>query len=98
MFILGGLIGSLAWLIDKIFLIVYFALIIRIILSWVGSDTYNDFVRIIYMVTDPILIPFRRLPLQFGGMDFSPIVAFLVLSVVRNFVVSILYQLAYRLG
>jgi len=98
MYILGELLRSLAWFIDKVFVIVYFMLIIRIIMSWVGSDPYNEIAQIIYRVTDPILLPFRRLPLQLGGIDFSPIVAFLVLSVVRSFVVNVLYQIAFRLG
>lgn len=97
MFILSELFRSLALLASLVFNILYILLVIRIILSWVG-DTHNELVQIVYRVTDPILVPFRRLPLQIGGIDFSPIVAFLVLSVVRNFVVNILYQIAYRLG
>lgn len=98
MFILGELFRSLALLVSLVFNIVYFILVIRIILSWVNPDPYNEIVKIIYRISDPILAPFRRLPLQIGGMDLSPIVAFLVLSVVKSFVVNILYQIAYRLG
>ncbi|MFH1552624.1 MAG: YggT family protein [Candidatus Omnitrophota bacterium] len=98
MFIVGELLRSLALLVSLVFNILYFVLVVRIILSWVNADPYNDIVRIIYRVTDPILAPFRRLPLQMGGIDFSPIVAFLVLSVLRNFIVNILYQIAHRLG
>ena len=98
MFIIGELFKSLALLVSLAFNVIYFVLIVRIILSWVNADPYNEIVRIIYKVTDPILLPFRRLPLQMGGIDFSPIVAFLVLSVVRSFVVNILYQIAYRIG
>ncbi|MDP8259216.1 MAG: YggT family protein [Candidatus Aadella gelida] len=98
MFILGEIIRSLALLISLVLNIVYFLLVARIILSWVGADTYNEIVRIIYKVTDPILAPFRRLPLQAGGIDFSPIVAFIALNVVKSFVVNILYQIANRLG
>ena len=98
MFILGELLRSLALLLSLAFNIVFFLLVIRIILSWVNPDPYNEIVRIIYRITEPILAPFRRLPLQVGGMDFSPIIAFLVLSVLRNFIVNVLYQIAYRLG
>jgi YggT family protein len=98
MFILAELLKSVALLVSLVFNIVYFLLVIRIILSWVGSDPYNEIIQIIYRVTEPVLLPFRRLPLQAGGMDFSPILAFLVLSVARNFIVNILYQIAYRLG
>ena len=98
MFIIGELFRSLALLFSLVCNIVYFLLVIRIILSWVGADPYNDIVRMIYAVTDPILLPFRRLPLQMGGIDFSPIVAFIAVSFLRNFLVNVLYQLAYRLG
>ncbi len=98
MFILGELIKSVALLISLVFNIVYFMLVIRIVLSWVNPDPYNQIVQIIYKVTDPVLTPFRRLPLQMGGIDFSPIVAFLALSVARNFIVNVLYRIAVGLG
>ena len=72
----------------------YFLLVIRIILSWFGVNPYNEIVQILFRVTDPILAPFRRLPLQFGAIDFSPIVAFMVLWFVRDFVVGILSHYA----
>ncbi|MFH1411122.1 MAG: YggT family protein [Candidatus Omnitrophota bacterium] len=98
MFILGEMIKSFALLISLIFNIVYFLLVIRIILSWVGADPYSEMVSIVYRVTDPILAPLKRLPLQAGMMDFSPIVAFLLISVAKNFIVNVLYHLAARLG
>lgn len=95
---MGELVRSLALLISLIFNILYFLLVIRIILSWVNADTYNEIVQIIYRITDPILAPFRRLPLRIGGIDFSPIIAFLAISVLKNFLVNVLYQIAHRLG
>ncbi len=96
MFIVSELFSGLALLVSLIFNVVYFVLVVRIILSWVNPDPYNEIVQTVYKVSDPILLPFRRLPLQFGGVDFSPIVAFLALSVLRNFTVNVLYGLALR--
>ncbi len=96
MFVLGELFKSLAFLFNTIFNILYFLLIVRIILSWFAVNPYNEIVQLLYRITDPILAPFRRLPLQMGPIDFSPIVAFLALWFVRNFVVGILLQLAVR--
>jgi len=96
MFVLGELFKSLAFLFNTIFNILYFLLIARIILSWFAVNPYNEIVQLLYRITDPILAPFRRLPLQMGPIDFSPIVAFLALWFVRNFVVGILLQLAVR--
>ena len=98
MFVLAELFNSLALMIALIFKIVYFLLVIRIILSWVNVDPYNEIVRIIYKVTDPVLAPFKKLPLQTGGIDFSPIVAFIVLNVASNFLVNVLRGIAMRLG
>jgi len=96
MFILGQLFSSLALLFSMIFKILYFLLVIRIILTWFAVNPYNEIVQILYKVTDPILMPFRRLPLRIGMIDLSPILAFIVLAFVSNFVVGILTQLAYK--
>lgn len=94
MFILGQLLASLAYLANMIFNILYFLLVIRIILSWFGASPYNEIVQILLRITDPILAPFRRLPLQVGFIDFSPILAFMVLWFLRDFVVGILSHYA----
>ena len=98
MFVVAEVVKSLALLISLVFNILYFLLVIRIILSWVAADPYNEIVQVIYRVTDPILAPLKRLPLQIGMLDFSPVVAFILLSVLKNFITNILYQIAYRLG
>lgn len=96
MFILSQLFSSLALLFSMIFNVMYFLLVARIILSWFAVNPYNDIVQILYKITDPILAPFRKLPLRMGMIDFSPIVAFIVIAFLRNFVVGILTQLAYK--
>ena len=65
-------------------------LIIRILSSWIMPQPKGEMMRLLYSITDPYLNLFRRaLPfLAMGGIDFSPIVGFLVLQ----FVVKILYQ------
>ena len=98
MFILGQLFASLALLISMIFNVIYFLLVIRIVLSWLAVDSYNEIIHIIYKMTEPILAPFRRLRLVVGAVDFSAIIAFIVLAFLRNFIVGILTQLAYRFG
>jgi YggT family protein len=46
-----------------------------------------DFLR---DVSDPYLRIFRRLPLQFGPIDFSPIVAILVLTIGGRIIVNLI--------
>ncbi|MFH1096564.1 MAG: YggT family protein [Candidatus Desantisbacteria bacterium] len=98
MFVLGELIGSLSMLLGMIFKMIYFVLVIRMLLSWVNPDPYNQLVRIIYRVTEPILAPFRRIIPPMGMVDISPMVVFFLLAFIENFVMRILFQIEARLG
>lgn len=98
MFVLGFLFKALASLSSMIIYIATFLLVIRIILSWLSVDPYNDLVRAIYSATEPMLAPLRRLPLQIGMIDLSPIAAFIILKFLESFLVGVLYELAIRCG
>ncbi|HLF28640.1 MAG TPA: YggT family protein [Anaerolineae bacterium] len=69
-------------------------LIARILASWVRLDPYHPLVRLLYQLTEPLLAPIRRLLPQTGMIDFSPIVAFIVLRVAEEIVLRILVSLA----
>jgi YggT family protein len=54
-------------------------LIIRAVISWVSPDPYNPIVRALYSITEPVLSFLRRkFPLMAGSIDFSPMVAILI--------------------
>ena len=58
-----------------------FAIIIRIVLSWLGAGgSYNPALAIIDAITEPVLRPFRRRIPPIGGLDISPIFAIILLS------------------
>lgn len=57
-------------------------LIVNAILSWVDIDSRNMIVQFIYSLTEPILSPIRRLFPSFGGLDLSPLIMILIISVV----------------
>ena len=72
--------------------------IARAILSWVNPDPYNPIVRFIHNVTEPVLYQIRkRIPLNFGGIDFSPIIVLLAVIFLQQFVVASLVELARSL-
>ncbi len=96
MFILAHFFSSLALLFSMIFKFLYFLLVIRIILSWFPVEPFNSVVTTIQQVTDPLLAPFRKIPLQIGMIDLTPMLAFLVLAFLDQFVVGVLTSLAYH--
>ncbi len=84
----------LAMVINIVFTILWWAILIRVILSWlpmanVRIDPYNPAVRLLYQITDPILEPLRRFTTM-GMIDLSPLVALLVLDIVRRMLISML--------
>lgn len=70
-----------------------YLLIIRILLSWIRHNPYQPVIRFIYEITEPYLGIFRRFVPPFGAMDFSPIVAFFVLQILRGIVLRLLILL-----
>ncbi len=81
----------LANFINLLFTILSYAILIRVLLSWVRVDPYNPLVQILYQITEPILAPFRRVIPPAGGLDFSPIVAYFALEVVRRLLLRLLF-------
>lgn len=98
MFILGELFHSLAILVNGLCQILYWMLMGRIIVSWLPIDPYHSIVQFLVQATEPILAPFRRLPLQIGMLDMTPLLAFISLFFINRVVVRILVGLAYRFG
>jgi YggT family protein len=66
-------------------------IVLRIFLSWLPSINWESqpfkFMR---MITDAYLDIFRRFVPPLGGLDFSPIVALLVLSLVQDVFIRIM--------
>lgn len=77
------------------FSVLTWLIIARVILSWIRLDPSNPIVNFIYEFTEPILAPFRRIMPKAGGLpiDFSPILAFLVIRLVEGLVISLLLNL-----
>ncbi len=86
-------------LVDFAFNFYIFMLFARIIMSWIpvpDNPTLRSVTGFIVDITEPYLGLFRRvLPtakLGGAGIDFSPMLGFLVLYVIRDLVITILRQ------
>ena len=62
----------------------FFSLVIiaGALLSWVSPDPYNPIVQVIYGISEPFLVPFRRIVPNLGGLDISPIIALLCFQII----------------
>ena len=100
MFVLGNLLNAIAAILDIVIQGLLLVIFINAILSWVRPDPSNPIVAFLDRVSDLICSPIRRLfPTSFGGIDFAPFIAMLVLyGVGRLFLVDTLRGLAFRMG
>lgn len=95
--------GLLIATVDRLFQLIYILILARIILSWIRIPLRNKYtqlvVKFVFDVTEPILGLFRGiLPLiSIGrmGIDLSPIIAFLVLSLLHQLIVRFLEYLIF---
>ncbi|MDG9923203.1 MULTISPECIES: YggT family protein [unclassified Pseudomonas] len=68
--------------------IFFFAMIISVILSWVAPGSYNPGAQLVNQICEPLLAPFRKLIPNLGGLDISPIFAFMALHLIDRFVIG----------
>ena len=85
--------GPRVWiqsLVGLLFTLLMTAILIRVIGSWFGIGPYRKWMRPFYLLTDWLIEPIRRILPPMGIFDFSPMVAWLVLYVLRGFVLGLL--------
>ena len=81
--------------IDVAFEVYKFILIARIVLSFVKHNPYSPIIRFVYELSEPYLGIFRRFIPPVGMIDFSPIAAFFVLSIIQYWIVLPLVRLIF---
>ena len=63
-------------------------LLARVLMSWIPNlDPNNPIARMLYQATEPVLAPIRSALPPLGGIDLSPLIVFLGISLLMQFVV-----------
>ena len=98
MFVLGIALEQIARLIDLLAWLYFLILLGRVICSWVQADPFNPIVRFLWMTTEPVLAPIRRVIPPLGGLDFSVLVAIVIVQIgIQGFLVRTLLGVAIRM-
>ncbi len=88
-------IGELLKLVVYVFIV---AIFIRIILSWVAPRSYNPAINLVISLSEPLMAPARRLIPAIGGLDISPVIAFLLLGLTLRLIVQPIMDLGAALA
>lgn len=75
-----------------------FCIIVQIIISWINPGAYNPVTSLLYRLTEPVLAPARRILPPVAGIDFSPLVAIIVIQLAQILVVGPIHGLAGGVG
>lgn len=81
--ILVLLIWSVLALVGMLVNIYFFALLATIILSWVAAGSRHPAILLLYQITEPVMVPFRKVLPSMGGLDFSPILVFILINITQ---------------
>jgi len=81
--------------VDWVLRIIEYAILARVIISWLPISRDNQIIRLLYQITEPILAPIRGI-IQRSAIgrnmiiDFSPLIAFLLIGLIRNMLIRLL--------
>lgn len=83
MFSIGVLIAfTIADIIVQPLNLIFYAIIIRVVISWINPSFRNPFADLLIIVTEPILGPIRKHVPIIGGFDFAPLIAVIGIKVI----------------
>ena len=77
------LVWSVIGLVGLLINIYFFALLAMIILSWVAPGSNHPAIYLLHQITEPVMAPVRKALPAMGGMDFSPILVFILINVLQ---------------
>ena len=80
-----GAAGIYHLLVSWTFTILKTAIVVRVISSWLPISPYSKWVRWSYQLSEPMLAPLRRFVPALGGLDITPILAYILLNIIESF-------------
>ena len=90
---LGGFLLAIVQLLLTLLSLYTWVIVARALVSWVSPDPRNPIIQLLARLTEPVLRPLRKLvpPAMTGNIDLSPILAILLIQLVRY---TIIYSLS----
>lgn len=94
----GLLVLCLAKLIKLLIYIYLFMILITVVISWINPGAYNPLTTLIHQLITPLMRPIREKIPPSAGLDFSPMIAMLLLYLSLSLIVAPLMDAGYQLS
>ena len=89
--------GALIYLVSTLIDLYIAAILLRLLLQWVRADFYNPLCQFLVKVTNPVLVPARRIVPSIGRLDTASVVVMLLLEVIQLAIISQISQAGFGL-
>jgi YggT family protein len=89
--------GAVNYLISTIIDLYIAAIMLRLLLQWVRADFYNPLCQFLVKVTNPVLVPARRIVPSVGRLDTASVVVMFLLELIQLVIISQLSQAGFEL-
>jgi YggT family protein len=76
--------GVFRLLVGWTFTILKAAIVVRVISSWLPISPYSRWINWSYRLSEPVLAPLRRIVPNLGGLDITPILAYVLLNIIES--------------
>ncbi len=99
MILFANFLNAAASILHVVLMIYLWILVIRAVLSWIQVPSLYQAKVVLFHLTEPVLAPLRRLvpPYKFGGLDITPVLAFILILFVDSFLVKSLSLYAQQI-
>ena len=94
----GAIVAGVYRTFDLFLFFYWIAIFAMIIISFLAPATYNPVTAILRDVCEPVLAPARRLLPAMGGLDLSPLIVFLVIGLLQNYLLPGLFRTLFGGG
>lgn len=84
------------FLVETLFGLYILAIMLRFLLQWVRADFYNPLAQILVKVTNPLLIPLRRIIPGFKGIDFAAVFLMLALQATTLILIGVIKGVSFQ--
>ncbi len=87
--------GALIYLISTFVDLYIAAILLRLLLQWVKADFYNPLCQFLVKITNPVLVPARRIVPSIGKLDTASVIVMLILELMQLAIISQLSQAGF---
>ncbi len=87
---IGNALGALIFIVQTLLSMLLFVFMMRVLLQWARADFRNPIAQAVVKITNPLVLPLRRVLPPIGKVDTSSIVAVLIVAAAEVVIISLL--------